>query len=146
MGRGLRASRRLAALPVHGDLAALIAVLLGHVIESSSTGSAVADRMQQLRDEFPVRVFAILDSDHAKQHVLAELKLLRPLLGAGDYVVVEDSSVNGRPVLTGWSPGPYEAIEEYVAEFPGDYTHDSHREGKFGWSFATNGFFIRNQR
>jgi cephalosporin hydroxylase len=76
--------------------------------------------------------------------VLAELKLVRPLPGAGDYVAVEDSSVNGHPVLTGWGPGPYEAIEEYVAAIPGDYTHDSHREGKFGWSFATNGFLIRN--
>jgi cephalosporin hydroxylase len=118
---------------------------LVHVIESSSTESAVADRIQQLRDELPGRVFAILDSDHAKQHVLAELELGRPLLRADDYVVVEDSNVNGHPVLTGWGTGPYEAIEEYVAEFPGDYTHDSHLEGKFGWSFATNGssFAIR---
>ena len=46
-------------------------------------------------------------------HVLAEMKLLRPLLSAGDYLIVEDSILNGHPVLPGWGPGPYEAIEAY---------------------------------
>ena len=52
------------------------------------------------------KTFAILDSDHSMDHVLAETKLVRPLLAAGDYLLVEDSSVNGHPVLPGWGPGP----------------------------------------
>jgi cephalosporin hydroxylase len=46
-------------------------------------------------------------------------------------------------VLPGIGPGPFEAIEDYEAQFPDDYVHDRERETKFGWSFATNGFMIR---
>jgi cephalosporin hydroxylase len=113
-------------------------------LESGSTVAAVAERIQSLRSELPGKIFAILDSDHSKGHVLAEMKLLRPLLSTGDYLIVEDSTLNGHPVLPGWGPGPYEAIEAYENEFPNDYKHDFERENKFGWTFAPNGFLIRN--
>ena len=113
-------------------------------VESRSTVPAVAEHIRRLRSEFPGKVFAILDSDHSMNHVLAEMKMLRPLLSAGDYVIVEDSNMNGHPVLPGWGPGPYEAIEAYEQEFPNDYTHDVARENKFGWTQAPNGFLIRN--
>jgi cephalosporin hydroxylase len=113
-------------------------------VESRSTVPAIAEHIRRLRSEFPGKVFAILDSDHSRDHVLAEMKLLRPLLSAGDYLLVEDSMLNGHPNLPGWGPGPYEAIEAYEHEFPTDYTHDVARENKFGWTFAPNGFLIRN--
>lgn len=104
----------------------------------------MADLITGLKSDFPGRIFAILDSDHTMGHVLAEMKLLRPLLSSGDYLLVEDSCVNGHPVLPGWGPGPYEAIEAYEREFPDDYTRDEAREGKFGFTFAPKGFLIRN--
>ena len=113
-------------------------------VESSSTVPAVSEEIRRLKSEFPGKIFAILDSDHSMDHVLAEMKLLRPLLSAGDYLIVEDSTVNGHPVLPGWGPGPYEAIEAYEHEFPSDYTHDAARENKFGFTFAPHGFLIRN--
>ncbi|MGV0041993.1 CmcI family methyltransferase [Mycobacterium colombiense] len=111
---------------------------------SSSTDPAVAERIRQLRTENPGPVFAILDSDHTEAHVLGEMKLLRPLLAPGDYVIVEDSNINGHPVLPGWGPGPFEAIQAYEREFPDDYHHDRDREHKFGWTQAPEGFLIRN--
>ncbi len=113
-------------------------------VKSSSTVPAIAEHIQRLRSEFPGKIFAILDSEHSMNHVLAEMKLLRPLLSAGDYLIVEDSHVNGHPVLPGLGPGPYEAIEAYEHEFPNDYTHDRARENKFGWTQAPEGFLIRN--
>jgi cephalosporin hydroxylase len=113
-------------------------------VESSSTAPEVAERIRLLRLEYPGKVFAILDSDHSMEHVLAEMKLLRPLLSAGDYLVVEDSLLNGHPVAPEWGPGPYEAIEAYEAQYPKDYTHDTARADKFGWSFSPYGFLIRN--
>jgi cephalosporin hydroxylase len=113
-------------------------------VKSSSTVSSIAEQIRQLRSDFPGKVLAILDSDHARDHVLAEMKLLRPLLCAGDYLIVEDSMLNGHPVLPGWGPGPYEAIKAYEQEFPNDYTHDAERENKFGWTFAPYGFLKRN--
>ena len=113
------------------------------LVESSSTAPAVAERILRLKAELPGPVFAILDSDHRVEHVLAEMKLLRPLLLGGDYLIVEDSNINGHPVMPGWGAGPFEAIQAYEREFPDDYVHDAVRERKFGFTFATNGFLIR---
>ncbi len=113
------------------------------LMKASSADPAVAARISALKSQYPGRIFAILDSDHTKHHVLAELILLRPLLSSGDYLIVEDSNINGHPVLPGWGAGPYEAVEEYFRRFPDDYTHDSERENKFGFTFAPNGFLIR---
>lgn len=113
-------------------------------VESRSTVPAIADHIRGLKDEFPGKIFAILDSDHAMNHVLAEMNLVRPLLSPGDYLIVEDSMLNGHPNLPGWGPGPYEAIAAYENKFPNDYRHDVARENKFGWTFAPNGYLIRN--
>lgn len=108
----------------------------------SSLDPRVSQRIQELRDERPL--FAILDSDHTKDHVLKEMLVLRPLLRKGDYLVVEDGNINGHPVLPAWGPGPWEAIEEYEKMYPNDYTHDREREHKFGFTFAPNGYLVRN--
>jgi cephalosporin hydroxylase len=113
------------------------------LLTCSTTDPAVAKRIEELRSLLPGPVFAILDSDHRKHHVLGELKLLRPLLRRDDYLIVEDSNINGHPVLPGWGEGPFEAISEYEREFPGDYEHDFAREEKFGFSFASRGFLVR---
>lgn len=110
---------------------------------SSSVDPKVAQRVTALRKEYPGPVFAILDSDHSQAHVLGEMKLLRPVLTQGDYVVVEDSNVNGHPVYVFHGPGPFEAMEEYFREFPDDLVHDTAGEAKFGFTFATRGFLIR---
>jgi cephalosporin hydroxylase len=113
-------------------------------VESPSTAPAVAEHIERLKSDFPGKIFAILDSDHSMDHVLAEMKLSRPLLATGDYLIVEDSMLNGHPVVPEWGPGPYEAVEAYEREFPNDYKHDTEREKKFGWTFAPNGYLIRN--
>ncbi len=111
----------------------------------SSTAPEVAARIAQLRKEYPGPMFAILDSDHRCDHVLAELRLLRPLTVAGDYVVVEDGNINGHPVLPNWGPGPWEAIDAYEAEHPGDYLRDEASEARFGFTFAPRGFLRRTE-
>jgi len=56
-----------------------------------------AEHIQRLKSEFPGKIFAILDSGHTMNHVPAEMKLLRPLLSAGDYLIVKDPNINGHP-------------------------------------------------
>ena len=113
------------------------------LLQQDTTSPAVAERIVQLRAEHPGRAFFIADSDHHKQHVLSELLQLRSVTKYGDYVVVEDGIVNGHPVLPGWGPGPYEALQEYQTRYPGDYQTDKEREQKFGFTFAPKGFLIR---
>ena len=107
----------------------------------------IRSRREEIRIHYPTgygsRAMFILDSDHHKDHVLRELEMLRRLTVPGDYVVVEDGNINGHPVLPGWGPGPWEALEEYESRHPDDYRHDTDREHKFGFTFAPKGYLIR---
>ena len=114
------------------------------LVTASSADTAVADRIRGIRQAWPGKVFFILDSDHRKNHVLAELDLLRGVIAPGDYLVVEDGNINGNPVLPNWGEGPKEALDEYFKNYPDDYTMDSAREAKFGFTFAPSGFLLKN--
>lgn len=113
------------------------------LIGRSSIDPAVEKRLRELRELYPGPVFAILDSDHRKGHVLAEMEMLRRILAPGDYLVVEDGNINGNPIQEGWGEGPLEAIDEYFRKYPDDYLRDVERENKFGFTFAPRGFLIR---
>jgi len=112
-------------------------------LQSDSTTPAVADRIRELRGQYPGKAFFILDSDHRKTHVLRELAQVRQVSEAGDYVVVEDGNINGHPVLPTWGEGPYEALEAYFSEHSNDFKRDLERENKFGFTFAPGGFLVR---
>lgn len=108
--------------------------------------SATPETVREVSALLPAQrgpVFMILDSDHAKTHVLRELEAWVPVLQPGDYLVVEDTCINGHPVRPQFGPGPYEAVEEFLARHPGVLVHDALRERKFGYTFAPNGYFIR---
>lgn len=112
-------------------------------ITDSSTSPAVTSRIKELTQQFPGPIFAILDSDHSEKHVFNEMLSLRDILKPGDYLVVEDSNVNGHPVFPEHGAGPMEAIIAYLEKYPDDYDTDTGREEKFGFTFAPRGFLIR---
>jgi len=89
-------------------------------------------------------LFLILDSDHSCAHVLRELETWVPFLRGGDYLVVEDSAINGHPVRPDFGPGPYEAVQKYLNAHPNTLNHDAKRERKFGSSLAPMGYFVKN--
>lgn len=83
----------------------------------------------------------ILDSDHARDHVLRELRAYAPLVKQGHYLIVEDTNVNGHPVCPEFGPGPMEAVEKFLAE-EGTFVIDSSCE-KFFVTFNPRGFLRR---
>jgi cephalosporin hydroxylase len=86
------------------------------------TGSSVGDaELAEVRKRIPAdgHVLVILDADHSQRHVAAELKAYAPLVTVGSYLVVEDTNVNGHPTAPQHGPGPWEAVEEFLATDPG---------------------------
>jgi cephalosporin hydroxylase len=109
-------------------------------IQGSSTAPETVLRIKELiGDREPVMV--ILDSDHTKQHVLNELRLYESLVSGGSYLVVEDTNVNGHPVLTNFGPGPTEAVAEFMHE-NSEFIRDSTRE-KYFLTFNPNGYLFK---
>ena len=73
------------------------------------------------------RVLVILDSMHNMHHVLDELRAYAPMVPRGSYIVVQDTAMNGHPTAPDYGPGPYEAVEAFLAE-TGDFVADRSRE------------------
>ncbi len=87
------------------------------------------------------RVMVSLDSDHHKAHVLNELRLYSTIVTVGNYLVVEDTDINGHPILPEFGPGPMEAVEEFLKNNP-DFMQDRSRE-KFGVTMFPGGWLKR---
>ncbi|HET6750418.1 MAG TPA: CmcI family methyltransferase [Actinomycetes bacterium] len=84
-------------------------------VTGSSTDPAVVEQLaRRARDAETVLV--LLDSDHSRDHVLAELRAYAPLVTPGSYLVVEDTNVNGHPVYEHHGPGPMEAVQDFLKE------------------------------
>lgn len=109
-----------------------------------SGSAATAQRIEAMLPRERGRLFMILDSDHTCGHVLRELESLVPLLRRDDYLVVEDTCINGHPVRADFGPGPFEALQEYLARHPGVLAADTARERKFGFTAAPGGYLIKS--
>lgn len=122
--------------------------LRGHpridLILADSGDAAIARRLEAMLPAERGPLFMILDSDHRAAHVARELEALTPLLRKGDYLVVEDTCVNGHPVRPDFGPGPMEALTEFLGRHPGRFTRDAEREAKFGFTFAPSGYLLKN--
>ena len=85
-----------------------------YVLGSSSDPDVAASvRDMMPGDGSPVMV--ILDSDHSREHVLAELRVWADFVTPGSYLIVEDTNINGHPVYSDFGPGPFEAAAEFLA-------------------------------
>lgn len=84
-------------------------------IHGSSIAAPVVERVFDLVSNRP-NALPILDSEHARDHVLEELRIYRKLVPAGGYLIVEDTNINGHPTYRDFGPGPWEAVDAFLSE------------------------------
>jgi cephalosporin hydroxylase len=86
------------------------------------------------------RVMVFLDSDHSAAHVLKELKLYGPIVTPGCYMIVDDTNLNGHPIMNMAVPGPgaWDAVAEFMKSADTFETDKSRH--KFYMTWSVNGF------
>lgn len=109
-------------------------------ILGSSTSTKTVEKIRKLIDHND-KVMVILDSDHHKEHVLKELRIYSNFVSKNSYLIVEDTNINGHPVLPEYGPGPMEAVEEFLKENK-NFIIDKTKE-KFLLTFNPKGFLKR---
>lgn len=80
----------------------------------SSVDPAIVAYVRNCARETP-NLLVILDSDHRREHVAEELRAYSPLVPPGGYLIVEDTNVGGHPAYPEFGPGPWEAVQEFLA-------------------------------
>jgi cephalosporin hydroxylase len=106
----------------------------------SSVDEAVVEQARAAAAD-AASVMVVLDSDHSRDHVLAELRAYAPLVTQGSYLIAEDTNVNGHPILRTFGPGPHEAVEAFLAE-GAPFVRDRDCE-KFFLTFNPGGYLRR---
>lgn len=115
------------------------------LVEASSIDVTTLDEVKRLIQPND-QVMVTLDSNHSRDHVLAELELYGPLVAPGGYLVVFDSVMtlvhdapNGRPEWS--SDNPLAAVEEFLQNHP-EFEQDRTPE-RLGATYCTGGFLKR---
>jgi cephalosporin hydroxylase len=107
----------------------------------SSTDPRIVDEVK--RRVAGKRVVVLLDSDHSKKHVLAEMRAYAPLVSAGSYLIVQDGILSGHPVKDEMGGGPWEAIDEFLSENK-NFFSDRSRE-RLMFTYCPRGYLQRIQ-
>lgn len=96
----------------------------------SSTAPEIVAEVRRTAGEADGPVMVILDSDHSRDHVAAELELYAPLVTPGSYMLVQDGSTDTLGVFRSGRPGPLPAIDAFVGRHP-EFEVDEERCRRF---------------
>jgi cephalosporin hydroxylase len=108
-------------------------------LEGSSIDPAIIRRASEFVGD--ARAMVILDSDHRESHVLEEIVAYAPLVKLGDYLIVEDTNINGHPTYPEFGPGPMEAVASFLSR--SDEFEQDERCERFMLTFNPRGYLRR---
>jgi cephalosporin hydroxylase len=110
-------------------------------IQGSSVAPAVLATIDVYVKSAKQKIMVVLDSDHSKEYVLQEMNAYAPFVTRGSYLIVEDTDVNGHPIMPEHGPGPSEAVAEFLKTHP-EFEIDTTRE-KFMLTQNPGGYLRR---
>lgn len=88
-------------------------------------------------------VLVFLDSDHSRENVINELETFSEMVTPGSYLIVEDTNVNGHPSFPSHGPGPWEAIDQFMATLNKDRFEIDRSRERFLLTFNPRGYLRR---
>jgi cephalosporin hydroxylase len=108
----------------------------------SSTAPEVVEQVRQAAESAGGPVMVILDADHARDHVAAELELYAPFVTPGSYLLSQDGIIDELPLFADSRPGPLPANVEFLKRHA-EFEHDRAKNERFLLSHHPVGWLRR---
>jgi cephalosporin hydroxylase len=114
------------------------------MLEGSSVNKEIIQKVTKFAKN-KKKILVMLDSNHAHEHVLAELKAYTPLVSMGSYIIVQDTGVEDLPAGSTsdrpWNKGsnPKTAVWEFLKE-NNNFEIDKSIESKLILTCSPDGF------
>jgi cephalosporin hydroxylase len=108
----------------------------------SSLDVHVIRRVAELCDAADGPIMVILDSDHRRNHVAAELELYAEFVTSGSLMLAQDGVIDELPVFSADRPGPLAAIHAFLQRHP-EFTVDERLNRRFVVSHHPDGWLRR---
>ncbi len=109
----------------------------------TSVGEEVLGKMRSAAEQAGGPVLVVLDSDHRREHVAAELELYAPLVTSGSLMLAQDGIVDAHPMFAEGRPGPGPAIAEFLSRH-GEFYVDESRDRRFLATHHPRGWLRRH--
>ena len=114
------------------------------LLEGSSVNPSIVEKVYKIAKN-KKKILVILDSNHAHNHVLEELKFYSPLVKKGSYLVVFDTVIDDMPKSLlknrswGKNNSPKSAVKEFL-KYNSRFTVDDEIENKLLITVAPYGY------
>ena len=116
--------------------------LFNEMVEVIKGNSVSSEVLERIREQLPgKKVLVTLDSDHRMNHVLKELEMYSEFVTINSYIIVQDTFLNGHPVLPKYGNGPMEAVNKFIKNTD-KFIIDRSRE-KYLLTFYPKGYLKR---
>lgn len=111
-------------------------------MHGSSTDPAVIDQVRTTAEDAVGPVMVILDGNHDRDHVAAELEAYAPLVTPGSYLLSQDGIIDQLPIFRSDRPGPLDANRDFLVRHP-EFEHDHERNQRFAVTHHPVGWLRR---
>ena len=99
-------------------------------LHGSSTDPRIVEQVRAAAAAADGPVMVILDGNHDRDHVAAELELYAPMVTPGSLLLSQDGVIDRLELFRDSRPGPLPANREFLARHP-EFEHDREREERF---------------